>query len=191
MAWNPTSSAARVSKEIPHHSVLPRIGAPIGRIGRDIGGVIPDSPDHPFTGPLHSEVAGRTDHIMSHVPSGSYVIPADIVSAVGEGNSLNGLKILAKQFSASPRNAPGGPWTATSGPWGSSMPRASGGVAGHDHKPVPVALAGGEFVIHPEDVARVGGGDVKRGHKILDAFVKSKRAETIKTLKKLPNPAVK
>ena len=36
-------------------------------------------------GPIHSSVAGRTDHLPMHVPSGSYVIPADIISAMGEG----------------------------------------------------------------------------------------------------------
>src|ERR1700689_1058466 len=33
------------------------------------------------TGPIHSSVAGRTDHLPIHVPSGSYVLPADIISA--------------------------------------------------------------------------------------------------------------
>ena len=31
------------------------------------------------TGPIHSKVAGRTDYLPMHVPSGSYVIPADII----------------------------------------------------------------------------------------------------------------
>ena len=189
--FNGMPAAIRVSKELGRRATIPRIGAPIGRIGRQVGGVIPDSPSMPFSGPLHSDVAGRTDHIPSHVPSGSYVIPADIVSSVGQGNSLNGLKVLQKMFAASPRNASPAPWGGTSGPYGAAMPRAAGGVSPAHHGPVPVMLAGGEFVIHPEDVARIGGGDIKRGHKILDTFVKSKRADTIKTLKNLPNPAVK
>ena len=35
-------------------------------------------------GPIHSPVAGRTDHLPMNVSSGSYVIPADIISSMGE-----------------------------------------------------------------------------------------------------------
>ena len=56
------------------------------------------------TGPIHSAVAGRTDHLPMHVPHGAYVLPADIVSGMGQGNTVAGFKI-AKQlpsiFSAS------------------------------------------------------------------------------------------
>ena len=48
----------------------------------------------PHIGPIHSAVAGRTDHLPMHVPSGSYVIPADIISAMGEGNTMAGFKIM-------------------------------------------------------------------------------------------------
>ena len=41
------------------------------------------------SGPIHSAVAGRTDHLPMHVASGSYVIPADIISAMGEGNTMS------------------------------------------------------------------------------------------------------
>ena len=44
-------------------------------------------------GPIHSAVAGRTDHLPMHVPSGAYVLPADIVSAMGEGNTAAGFKV--------------------------------------------------------------------------------------------------
>lgn len=50
-------------------------------------------------GPIHSSVAGRTDHLPMHVPSGSYVIPADIISAMGEGNSMAGFKVAKSIFS--------------------------------------------------------------------------------------------
>ena len=51
------------------------------------------------TGPIHSAVAGRTDHLPTHVPSGSYVIPADIVSSMGEGNTMAGFKNIRRMFS--------------------------------------------------------------------------------------------
>jgi hypothetical protein len=52
-----------------------------------------------------------------------------------------------------------------------------------------VIVAGGEYSIHPKDVLRLGEGDMKRGHRILDEFVLRSRKELIDTLKKLPGPA--
>ena len=53
---------------------------------------------------------------------------------------------------------------------------------------VPIVAAGGEYVIPPEDVVHIGGGDLDHGHKVLDAFVKKMRQKTIKTLQSLPGP---
>ena len=62
---------------------------------------------------------------------------------------------------------------------------ADGGMTGEK---VPIVAAGGEFVISPEIVMGIGGGDMNAGHKELDDFVKKIRANTVKTLKKLPGP---
>lgn len=115
-----------------------------------------------FRGPVNAPVAGRTDHLPVHVASGSYVIPADIVSAMGEGNTTVGYKVIDTMF------PPGGP--------------------SPDEVPVPVIIAGGEFVMDPGQVAIAGHGDIDVGHQILDAFVKKFRALTIKTLSSLPGP---
>jgi hypothetical protein len=61
---------------------------------------------------------------------------------------------------------------------------------GYDH-PVPVMLSGGEYVIAPEVVRRIGKGSLKNGHKILDAWVMSARKQEVETLRKLPPPAKK
>jgi hypothetical protein len=53
---------------------------------------------------------------------------------------------------------------------------------------IPIVAAGGEYVIPPEDVIHIGGGDLDHGHKVLDAFVKKMRQKTIKTLQNLPGP---
>ena len=53
-------------------------------------------------GPIHSNVAGRTDHLPMHVKSGSYVIPADIISSMGEGNTMAGFKIARRMFHSQP-----------------------------------------------------------------------------------------
>lgn len=154
------------------------------------------------TGPIKSAVEGRTDHLPMHVPSGSYVIPADIVSAMGEGNTMAGFKHLRLMFSGSPYPAQS-PYIQPGAPYGGQMPtmgsqpklmraptppvqpyRAAGGPTGH----VPIVAAGGEYVLSPEEVMRAGEGDLDRGHRVLDEFVKRMRAKTIKTLKGLPGP---
>lgn len=120
-------------------------------------------------GPIHSPVAGRTDHLNMHVPSGAYVIPADIVSALGEGNTMAGFRAVKMMF----RSAGG---------------MAAGGEA-ETGEPVPIVAAGGEYVLSPQEVAWVGKGNMDVGHRALDEWIKSTRAELIQTLKKLPGPS--
>lgn len=298
------------------------------RKGRAHGGMVKT-----HSGPIHSTVAGRTDHLPMHVASGSYVIPADIISAMGEGNSMAGFKVAKSIFTAPDRTAGtpygeaglpygaapphkaegggtsgtrapsrmmsapparpadlgstgsgghytgawdmingggpgagyknlgdmfngGGPGASSSGSsaqpsdsgWNKARPMLGGmlagpvgmlagaamntnaanqhytglgdmlngggqGAAGPDFSSgpfskalnaigvnpikyadggatdgVPIVAAGGEYVIPPEDVTHIGGGDMDHGHKILDAFVKKMRQKTIKTLQGLPGP---
>jgi len=154
------------------------------------------------SGPIMSGVAGRTDHLPVHVESGSYVIPADIISAMGEGNTIAGFKQMKRIFGGVPYNkaktpysqgtAPYGndpgaePYGGTGGPYDSELP--SGHARGGATKKVPVIVAGGEYVLTPQQVAQIGNGDLDTGHKVLDEFVKRYRAQTIKTLQKLPGP---
>jgi hypothetical protein len=146
------------------------------RAKRAFGGHAPDfmmrnSGPQPHIGAIRSAVAGRTDHLPMHVPSGSYVIPADIVSAMGEGNTEAGFGILnasLQKYGISPQTY------------------AKGGAAA-DPK-VPIVAAGGEYVIPPEVVTEIGRGDIDVGHQELDDFVKKTRRQLIKTLQKLPGP---
>lgn len=119
-------------------------------------------------GPIHSNVAGRTDHLPMHVESGSYVIPADIISAMGEGNSMAGFKVAKTIFDLPAF------WKSKN-----SNEKDSG---------VAIIAAGGEYVVTPQEVERIGKGDIDVGHKILDHFIKTFRKKTIKTLSKLPGP---
>jgi hypothetical protein len=145
------------------------------------------------SGPIMSAVAGRTDHHPMNVASGSYVLPADHVSSLGQGNTQSGMAVLGHMFGSS------GPYGIGKNPAikpGSGAPRAqkpmklaSGGAPAEGSEPVPINAAGGEFVIPPEVVAQIGGGDIKRGHTILDNWVVANRKKHIKTLKKLPGPA--
>ena len=139
-------------------------------------------------GAIHSTVAGRTDHLPMHVSSGSYVIPADIISAMGEGNSMAGFKVAKSIFSApGPYGKPTGamPYGGSEMPYGQPAPRRA---EGGEVDAIPIVAAGGEYVIPPEDVMHIGGGSIDHGHKVLDAFVKKMRKKTIRTLQSLPGP---
>ena len=118
-------------------------------------------------GPIHSPVSGRTDHLPMHVASGSYVIPADIISAMGEGNTMSGFKQMKQILSGA-----------------KAIPKAAGGGI----STVPIVAAGGEYVVTPHEVLWAGNGDMDEGHATMDAFVLEQRAKTIKTLKALPGP---
>lgn len=136
-------------------------------------------------GPIHSAVAGRTDHLPMHVPSGSYVLPADIVSAHGQGNTIAGFKVLKRMFGGTPYGGHGGPYGQSGGPYGSEMPKANGGEVGA----VPIVAAGGELVLSPDQVRIAGDGDIDMGHQVLDEYVKRVRKELIKTSQNLPGPS--
>lgn len=144
------------------------------------------------SGMIHSPIAGRTDRIPIGVGRNGYVIPADTVSGLGQGNSLAGAQALNKLFGS----APGGASVPhphaqpmkipTHGMMNGRRGFADGGDVGGE--PVDIVAAGGEFVVPPHKVLEIGGGDYEHGHKVLDHFVKHIRKRTIKTLRKLPSP---
>lgn len=118
-----------------------------------------------LVGPVMGDTGGRADELPVEVPAGAYVIPADIVAYLGEGNTMAGMGRLKEMFGES-----------------LSPERAAGGA-------VPILISDGEFVVSPEQVAAKGGGDLERGHKVLDAMVLKLRKAHIDTLKSLPGPA--
>lgn len=140
------------------------------------------------SGPVHSSVAGRTDHLPTEVKSGSYVLPADVVSAHGEGSTVAGFKVLRRMFGGSPYGgSTPAPYGQGSGPYGEHL--AEGGKTRDKGTGVPVVIAGGEYVLTPDEVGDAGDGDLDRGHRVLDAYVLRTRDELIRTLKHLPGPA--
>jgi len=161
--------ALKTARETKANGGAPFFGAPA-----DI------STEKIHVGPIHSPVAGRTDHLPMHVASGSYVIPADIISAMGEGNTMAGFKVANTIFTPVPNMA--------GLPGEDAQLGLPGKAAGGPVQPVPIVAAGGEYVISPDDVSRLGKGDTDLGHQILDAFVKKMRRKTVETLKKLPGP---
>ncbi len=113
------------------------------------------------------------------------MFPADHVNSLGQGNSVAGLAKLNARF-PSPHmpHGHGPPQPRMAG-----LGAAAGGVRGGLGSPVPIMAAGGEFVVHPHHVLKLGGGDIKRGHEILDKEVLEQRKKHIQTLRKLPPPA--
>jgi hypothetical protein len=83
-------------------------------------------------GALKGSTPGRADALSVSVPDGAYIIPADVVSALGDGNTASGFEHLARMFPEQ---------------------RASGGAT------VPCKLSDGEFMVFPKDVAKNGGAD--------------------------------
>jgi len=99
---------------------------------------------------------------------------------------MAGFKIARRMFSGKPYSQQKQPYSSEGMPYAQGKPygaRASGGRA-----PVEVVVAGGEYVITPEEVTQLGNGDIDHGHEILDHFVTGYRKKTIETLKKLPGP---
>lgn len=138
-------------------------------------------------GMIKSPVPGRTDKLPISVGGGAYVLPADHVAALGQNNSMAGGNILDSMFKMGHFGAP-----RSTKP---RMPRfglrrkmfAEGG-APDNGKPVQIIAAGGEYVVPPEVVAEIGGGDMDKGHAALDRWVKQTRRRHIKTLRKLKPP---
>lgn len=148
-------------------------------------------------GMIHSPIPGRTDKIPMNVKGGSYIIPADIVSGIGQGNSTAGAVAFNKLFKM-------GPYGAATHGIGTPKPnfgkmsnlarpqkimKAEGGESGDgEEHHVPIIAAGGEFVIDPETVTKIGGGDMTHGHTILDNLVLHLRKRTIKEMQGLKPP---
>ena len=119
------------------------------------------------SGLIKSVVPGRTDKHPMRVASGSYILPADHVSALGQNNTAAGAKFLRRKF----------------GDGGAAY--ADGGEIAI---PTDVILAGGEYVLSPDQVRKAGGGDMKRGHDRLDDWVLETRKRHIRTLRNLKPP---
>jgi len=162
--------------------------------------------------------AGRNDKNNVNLASGSYVLPADVVAGLGEGNSLAGAKMWGSILTSMPHGISSRP----ARPGGHGLPRppagreipgeggvkeppiqpgiAHGGRAEDGEDTVPVVSADGELILKPEEVQAIGAhyfpagrrrtpeAELRFGHEVLDEFTKEVRGRTIAHLKKLPGP---
>lgn len=85
------------------------------------------------TGGIRGKTGGREDALPIDVPAGAYVIPADVVAALGGGNTEAGMHALDKKFGRRQRRAAGGR--------------------------VPILISDGEYVLSPAAVEAAGGND--------------------------------
>lgn len=178
--------------------------APGGMLGVPMGDASPwwtrqeqSAASRPATGFLSGTTPGRADALHTQAPGGSYVVPADVMAGLGEGNSLAGAKVMDMIVRSGPMGIPQAQGHAGRGPPAPPRPMAAqakgGDVQGQHHgNPTPVALSHGEYVLTPEEVMAIGGGNtpfhLKRGHRIMDAWVQLERKKQIAKLKKLPGP---
>jgi hypothetical protein len=95
-------------------------------------------------------------------PNG-FVVPADVVSHLGNGSSEAGLKLLVSKFDAEPIKGEGDGMS-------DSIPTTIGGKQ-------EARVANDEAFISPEMVKRIGGGDAKKGAKKLYAMMDQIREE--------------
>jgi hypothetical protein len=142
---------------------------------------------------LHSSVPGRTDKLPISVSGGAYVLPADHVAALGQGNSLAGANIVNKMFRMGPAGTQLGGLHSARAPQphlnlAAKPPKQTSfakGGAHHGH--VPIVAAGGEIVIPPDKIIQRFG-SLDKGHHALDQWVIDTRKKHIKTLRKLKPP---
>jgi hypothetical protein len=128
------------------------------------------------SGLVHSASPGRADLVGARLRRGSYVLPADVVSGLGEGNTLAGAKLLQASLPEAAAMAARGP-----------INRAAGGLAEAEDE-LEVRLSGGEFLVSPEQVLAIGEGDVEAGAKALDDLVHTVRGSTREALGRMPPP---
>ena len=88
---------------------------------------------------------------------GGFVVPADVVSALGNGSTDAGLRALNKKLAATPIKGKGDGLS-------DSIPTSIDGKQ-------PARVADGEAYISPQTVAKIGGGDAKKGAKKLYAMM--------------------
>ncbi|MDE2471493.1 MAG: hypothetical protein KGL35_22890, partial [Bradyrhizobium sp.] len=154
-------------------------------------------------GLIESDSAGRTDRVPLAVGTDAHVIPADVVSGLGQGNTLAGAKILDAIFGSGPDGAklprsgrgagvrmPGLRESPMSPEYlqrlqnsQSAYGYAKGGDA-HAH----IIAAGGEYIVPPERVRAKGKGSMAKGHKLIDQLIRRVRDMQKHFLKHAPAP---
>lgn len=144
---------------------------------------------HVPAGLIHGPSGGRADAVPMMLAPHSHVIPADVVSGWGQGNTSAGAGNLQHALST--------------GPFGTSLPKvpvrgpkmtaprlphlASGGVP-KEQGGIHTLVSDGELIVPPHDVHRIGHGDFKAGHDWLDRMIVDSRRQITRHQRSLPPP---
>lgn len=153
---------------------------------------------------------GRADTLPVSVMTDSHVLPADVVSGLGDGNSLAGASVIDKMMSSlpygiQPMRGHGAPQLRLPAAPRPMAPESRGGrKEDHGRETVPIAASSGEYNVHPQSVYAIGLQSAKNmkldptkltprkvmdiGHDILDKWILEVRKRTIKTMGKLAPP---
>ena len=166
VAGIPKAGGLAAGPKLPKLPGIAKMGAMAGAIK------VPKAPKPPKLqtgGPVRGATDGREDKVNTSVSDGSHILAADVVSALGSGNTERGYAVLDKMFK--PKLETGGRYSLS-----------------HGSEKVKVKLSHGEYSVSPGMVAQVGGGDPERGHRALNAFQMQVRRDNIAKLKSLPGP---
>lgn len=212
--WSERSEARGIDKPMSGSGGAFATGGGIGNY-QDGGDVSPwferqearNEIDMPHGGFLNSSVAGRTDRLPLAVAADSHVQPADVISGLGQGNSLAGDRVMNEALKIGPYGTPHPQVTHGHGP-----PRAPGvpgeveremfgyseGGRAPDKGVSHTLMAGGEKIIPPEDwtdgkfwyrgVRSIGEGDIDLGHARLRELTHRVRDHVMKFLESAPEP---
>lgn len=201
---------------------LPQIGTPGqgfqrgGTVKRDIGGMMPFSQADPWwtraeargadSGLLAGTTPGRADAVKTQAPPGAFVVPAEVVAGLGEGNTLSGARVIQGILDSGPHGIPQARMGHGRGPpRPPEMPRGlqgelkkggpvtlfeakARGGGQEDPGKTPVDLSHGEFIISPEHVKAWGGGDTEAGIRIWNKWTWQKHKEHLAKLKEYKGP---
>lgn len=101
-----------------------------------------------------SDTGGQDDDITAFIPENSYVMNATDLSLLGDGSSQNGAKKIANFEQSVLRS--------------NAANRAFKKGGSTESKSVKVRLSNDEYVLRPETVSTLGGGDNRKGAKKID-----------------------
>lgn len=180
----------------PHNQA---VAAALHNAHYDDGGMVPSAPD-PTPG-LQPSVQSQTPQSQSLIQRFSAMSPEQLRELAprlsGQVQQIVQRILQQKQMAS---QQPSQPQQAAVGGTvhdnrhsvlfpGGAVGYASGGAATHsEDECVPILAAGGEFVISPHHVAQLAGGDVRAGHKLLDAWVVDARQQIVNKMKSLKGP---
>jgi hypothetical protein len=171
-----------------HQTGIRPVGLPRRDGGGQVGGMAP-------TPGLQPTAANANPMMQGYLQRYAQMSPEQLQELVVRlGNSPQGAiakRVLQQKQVMSAQSAPSQQQQPAPSQQQSGMQpaqQARGGETKRKETTVPILAAGGEFIISPHHVARLGDGDVEEGHRRLDRWVVSQRADIIKEMQKLKPP---